>query len=552
MQKLFRKSNGKITPQDFSKLRQRYDDNSLVDKIQKLFLEKHHAISKKAKKFAQLIREKYSSESYPFHILLEKARLYKNKYNLSEDEFNEFQRIYEQELVGVKSPEVILPQTNMMKYLGNINIDHNGFNGALNDADSKTIQDILKLHGSSKSLHAQVFSQSLQYRDCDYEAMTGQYKRELGHRPTDSIHPVIAALFLPKINCLESHFLQSNIAAIVSSRYRKEALFTKADYELFYALINDPNDVVCDNRSAVMDLYNRAQLQNQLWNSVLRLRNGQYYGETFRDFVGAVDMCKLNRQDNPDLIYGRYDGTVLKRLLSAFSFRPTMVSTTPFYPNVSTNPYQVNVRPVVTSIPMINLRIPLSLNDDSAINLEDAINQDQFFLEGGAIVPRNTSLIYSRGVLIFFVDRRSQIIRFNEMQPFNLARLPVAVAGFESLNDREVNVQSTLTVRTDSYRLRSIVAAEINRNDVQNKIIVGSSAIVSRYEDNNPEPEYFQYSPTRVINGRAEDFSPVIPIPAVAQGGNMVDGSYIEIAAKRGLIFVYELTSGERDQMALN
>ena len=315
VQKLFRKNNGKISSADFMKLRQKYDDADLVEKIQKAYLDKHSAISKKAKKFAQLIREKYSNQQYPFHVLLEKARLFKVKHGLSDDEFAEFQRIYEQELVGLKSPEVVIPSTNMMKVLGSINVDFQGFALKLNDTDYKFLQEILKLYSASRPLHAQVLLQSMQYRDCDFEALTGQYRRELGHRPTESIHPVIAAMFLPKIEELETHFLHSNIAGIVKARYNGESLTNRPDYELFYALTNDPNDVVCDNRSSIQDLLNRAQVQNQLWNCVLNLRNGQYYNAVFRDFVGSVDMCRLNKQDNPDLVYGRYDGTVWCSLL---------------------------------------------------------------------------------------------------------------------------------------------------------------------------------------------------------------------------------------------
>ena len=70
VQKLFRKNNGKISSADFMNLRKKYDDVDLVDKIQRAYIEKHQTISKKAKKFAQLIREKYSNQQYPFHVLL--------------------------------------------------------------------------------------------------------------------------------------------------------------------------------------------------------------------------------------------------------------------------------------------------------------------------------------------------------------------------------------------------------------------------------------------------------------------------------------------------
>jgi hypothetical protein len=552
VQKLFRKNNGKISSADFVKLRQKYDDADLVEKIQKAYLDKHGTISKKAKKFAQLIREKYSNQQYPFHILLEKARLFKVKHGLSDDEFTEFQRIYEQELVGLNSPEVVIPSTNMMKVLGSINVDFQGFALKLNDNDYKFLQEILKLYSASRPLHAQVLLQSMQYRDCDFEALTGQYRRELGHRPTESIHPVIAAMFLPKIEELETHFLHSNIAGIVKARYNGESLSNRPDYELFYALTNDPNDVVCDNRSSILDLLNRAQVQNQLWNCVLNLRNGQYYNAVFRDFVGSVDMCRLNKQDNPDLIYGRYDGTILKRLLSAFSFRPTIVSTTPIYNIVNLNPYQQNVRPVVTAVPMINLRLPPTINDNSAISLSDALDQNQYFLENGAMVPRHTSLIYSRGVLFFFVDRRANIIRYNDVQPFNIARLPVSVSGFERLNDREVDFNDEITIRSDVYQLRSVVLAEVNRNSPERNIVVGSSTIIMNHADHSNgifQHEYIQYDPISVsdavdINGKLVNREPVSQIYGTP-GLGVPGTSFIEMARKRGIIFMYKLHKDE-------
>jgi hypothetical protein len=550
VQKLFKKYNGKISSTDFMKLRQKYNDSELVDKIQKAYLDKQGSIIKKAKKFAQLIREKYSNQQYPFHVLLEKARLFKVKHGLTDDEFVEFQRIYEQELVGQKSVEVLTPSTNMMKVLGSINIDFQGFSQKLGDNDYKTLQEILKIYATSKPLHAQVLLQSMQYRDCDIEAITGPYRRELGNKPTESIHAVIAAMFLPKIDELETHFLHSNIAGIIKARYNNEPLTNRPDYELFYALTNDPNDVVCDSKSSLQDLYNRIQVQNQLWNCVLNLRNGQYYNTVFRDFIGSVDMCRLNKQDNPDLIYGRYDGTILKRLLSAFSFRPTIVSTSPVYNIVNLNPYQQNIRPVVTAVPMINLRLPPTINDNTPVSLSDALDQHQLFIENGAMVPRHTSLIYSRGVLFFFVDRRANVIRYNDMQPFNISRLPLSVSGFERLNDREVDYEDEITIRTDVYKLRSVVVAEINRNSPEQNLVVGSSTIImihADYASFRYTNEYFLYDPMSVTDaislptGGYINRAPVTQIAGTPGLSGVPGTSFNEMARQRGIIFMYKL-----------
>ena len=557
VKRLFRKNNGKFTAADIKNLRNKYDDVEVADKIEKAYYEKFTNIEKKAKKFAQLIREKYSNQQQPFHVLLEKARAFKSKYELDDDEFAAFQRIYEQELVGISSPEVYSANTNMMKVLGSVSVEFNGFNTKLSDNDYKSLQEVLKLHASTRALHAQVVLQSMQYEDCAYEALTGQYKRELGHKAHEHVHPVVAAMFLPKVDLLDAHFLQSNIAGIVKSRYNGEPIATRHDYELFYALTTDPNDVVCDNRSPVLDLLNRANVQNQLWNCVLNLRNGQYYNASFRDFIGAVDMCKLNRQDTPDFVYGRYDGTVLRRILSTFSFRPTIVSTMPVYNIVNVNPYQQNVRPRVTAVPMVNLKVPAIMGGitDGALHLNEALSQQQLILENGVMVPRDTNIIYSRGVLFFFVDRRSDQFRsVPNLQPFDLVRLPTAISGFERIHDIPVNFDPEITIRSDVYQLRSVVIAETSK--VKEGIVIGSSTLVMSHADPSKDrygTECIWYNPLGVVDTVIEAGAPLSNTPIVEVDYAPTEGSggqnFVQLAKSRGIIFMYELvsdtTSGE-------
>jgi hypothetical protein len=558
VRRLFKKNKGNVDANEFVKLRSKYDNEELVDQIQALYLEKHQKIVKRAKKFATLIREKYSNSNYPFHVLLEKAHKFKQKHGLSDEEFSEFKRIYEQELVGTNSPDVIRPTTNMMKVLGTMNTGFEGPKFKVSDADYKHLQEILKLHSVSRPLHAQVMLQSIQYTDCSYEAVSGKYKKELGQRPGEHVHPVIAALFFPKIQSIEDHFVYANMANIVKSRYQEEALTSRPDYELFYALVSDPNDVVCNNTSPVIDLLNRCNVQQQLWNSVLHLRNGQYYNTAFREFVSSIDVCRLNKYDNPDLIYGRHDGTVIKRLLSTFSYRPTVVATSSVHQMFSTNPYNQTIRPVVTTVPMINLRLPMNLTNNAAVNLNDALSQYQYFLEGASVVPKHTDLIYSRGVLIFYVDRRTHVMRVHGAAPFNMGALPQALAGFERLNDRKVTFDDVINIRGDRYDLRSVVLSEVNKSIPNQNIVIGSSTAVMTHADpagGRMGNEYFLYNPAGVVDfqpaggvGGAPQNDPVTQIHGTA-GIGQIGHSFQEMATDRGCIFVYQLAVDQTNGM---
>ncbi len=470
-------------------LRQRYRDEELVSKIQDVFMQKHSHIVKSAKKFAMAVRNKYANQNVPFHQLLMKARLHGKKYGLSPDEFAEFQRIYEQELAGLGSNEVVIPMTSIMKVLGDITTGADAYFNT-NEADYRNLQEILKLHDMSRPLHAQVLLQAIQYTGLPTDLNNITLDRKI-HNPADHVHPVVAALFLPKIDLIDQHFLYSNMSGIIKSRYNRQPLTTRPDYELFYNLITDPNDVVCDTRTPIADLLHRCNLQNQLWNSVLHLRNGQIYNQSLREFTSSVDVCRLNKYDNPDFVYGRHDGTILKRLFSAFSFRPTIVATMPMSSLYAYNPYSQNIRPVVTSIPMINIRLSNfnalvlgtapSKDEKESSTLINALAQNNKFIEGNNMIERFTSVMYSRQVLVYYIDRRSHALVSNNTLT-NLARLPTSIAGFERINQLPIKFEPSIKVNGDTYVLQSavvaVVAAVDEKSEPSFRAVVGSEAII--------------------------------------------------------------------------
>jgi hypothetical protein len=245
----------------------------------------------------------------------------------------------------------------------------------------------------------------------------------------------------------------------------------------------------------MQDLLNRALVQNQLWNAVVNLRNGQYFTGGARDFISAVDICRANKFDTPDLIYGRYDGTILKRLLATFSYRPTLVVTTAAQmQNVMINPYQQRIRPIVTTVPMINIKLDL---DDTPFDLQnDGLSQAQIFLEGGYITTRDTNLIYSKSVLFFFIDRRVNIIRYSDMTPYNIDRLSPSIAGFERIHKRNVIVPHHLVIpkTKDSYDLVSVVCADTIDTDSVSRVY-GSYALLKEPNQQIGPSNYHIYAP---------------------------------------------------------
>jgi len=555
VKKLFRDNSQQISQAAMFRLREKYGDEELLDQIQDAFMDRSREIRKRAKKFAKVIIERYQHQNYPLHILLKKALKYKNKYNLSDAEFEEFRRIYEQNLTGDQTGprhvSVTVPFTNMSRALGQGDVDANdGMKFA--DKDYSTLQEIMRLYAEKKQSHAQIVLQSIVYKDTAFEALTGKFINHK-HNPQCHIHPVIAALFLPKMDLFENHMLRSNIAYIVKTRYYKQPILTSTDYELFYNLISDPTDVVCSNESAVKDLHGRAQLQSHLWDSVLSLRNGRYYDCNSQLFLHAIDNCRRNNFDSPDLLYMNDEGTMMQRLLGAFSLRPTIVATTPLYGVLNANPMTAQtIAPKVQSLPMVVLRLPiLTSSNDPVVDmkLSDALDMSQWYIEDGSVVPRNQQIIYSRGAIVFYVPRRAHTLNIGKLvRPYNFHRLPATVAGFERVNDRKVDFDLHLQLREHHYRLRSVVCVEINRDIALNngpKLVTGCSTLIVKSGPMGAADRYYWYNPQGAAIGfKVEDQWERQDPVTVLDNEHSFDGegneTFVHKAQHRGSIFIYE------------
>ena len=572
VRKLIKENPNHISQTAMYKLRERYGDQELLDQIQDSFVERTREVRKRAKKFAKMISERYSGSNYPLHILLKKALKYKKKYNLSDAEFEEFRRVYEQSLTGVEEAQhvsVSVPFTNMSRALGQGMVDvDDGMK--FEDKDYDTIQKMLRLYNETKASHAQVVIQSMTYEDCAAQALTGQYNPER-HNPHCCIHPVIAALFIPKINIFDTHMLQANISYIVKQRYTKQPILTSTDYDLFYDMISDPNDVVCSSESAVVDLYNRAQLQSNLWHSVVSLRNGRYYDCNHTNFMLAIDNCRRHSADSPDLMYEGDEGTVLQRLFGAFSLRPTIVATSPLHNVMAAQPMRAShVMPKVTSIPMVTLRLP-AMNAQLAsgsLRLDDALHMSQWYVEEGSVVPRNQQIIYSRDVLVFYVPRRAHTLNIGKLiRPQYFHRLPRTVAGFDRINNTQVDFgqQVTLPGQNHVYDLKSIVCVEVNSSqayningqkvDAASGLITGCSSVIVHRTDAG-DMQYYWYNPRNaaIASGQVEPkddtsinayrslFSRPVSI-LDGRGDDPNDEDYYHKAQNKGTIFIYRQVS---------
>ena len=96
---------------------------------------------------------------------------------------------------------------------------------------------------------------------------------------------------------------------------------------------------------------------------------------------------------------------MLRRLLSAFSFKPTHVTTRPIF---AFNMAQPSIGRL-DQLSMVNINIPHHMfkgDVTEAITLEDGLKTPHWYIQEKLVVPKQQNLVYSREVIFFYINRR--------------------------------------------------------------------------------------------------------------------------------------------------
>ena len=127
--------------------------------------------------------------------------------------------------------------------------------------DQAPLDEISQLFEQSKGIHAAIKNNLTLYKSCSPEAITGKYDRDK-HNINIFIHPVIVALFLPKLKAIEDRMLISNIGRMIVQRtshllrqYRNYSLQVTqrelmCDLELMYEYISEQNAAAAEREVA--------------------------------------------------------------------------------------------------------------------------------------------------------------------------------------------------------------------------------------------------------------------------------------------------------------
>mgnify|MGYP005749205629 CR=1 FL=1 len=573
-----------VDPRDIFELSTKYGDQKVVDEILKQYTKQSAKARKEIKKLAIKVYDNMTKKDRPYHEVLEKMAKIKVKHGWSDAEFDMFKNELRNLLDGKTATEIDLNQ-NIMTNRSRINralggYQYFGIDMNIKEKDVPVLHEIISMHDKSRNAYNTNMLQCMTYRDCAIAALSGSYDRNK-HIATNHINPLIACMFLPKINIFDIHMLISDFGRIIKTRFNQKDITHEADLILYNDIIVDPMDVVCDTDSPMTDIKNRYRVQLALRDTVSHLRNGQYYeARSTAEFITTLSACRNNVYDNADLAFNNDEGAILKRLMSVFSMRPTIVSTRPIpapglmmgFPAMSGFGLPFNNAPIytVTMIPMIALNIPPRLSksdrtDTSSLapmQLTSALNQTLWLNDNRVMAPKEQNVIYSKQVLIFYVNRRIQNINIRTVTatvPFS--HMPMAASGFEKLNDYPVIAPERLSLKTsdETFYLRSVVAVTETRVEFikdEMNIITGSTGLIMKHRDiDNAEynNHFYLYDPVGASLPQSVDGGYYANRPITEIEGYVSDTvePFFDRVKRTGTIFIYVKPGGYDDTKSI-
>jgi hypothetical protein len=550
-------------------------DSEMEEMIDRL-KEEREKIRKVVRKFLDKINSHYGHLDIP--ELIKKGMKHAEKYGLTPEQRKVFvNHVLKGDIYNQYTYQDELRYSPMAKFLG-FDVP-TGVMIRLAPKDQSKLNELHMLYDETKHIHADVKNQVFNYRDCAPEAITGQYDRNK-HNVSVSIHPVIAALFLPKVDYLERRMLLTNIARMILSRaqaYLKTYNFQlhsnvapgelDAEFELAYDIAHDPNALEYFRDDSPMDnVIKRFRAQIELYKTVLNLRQGRYYSNSYDDndgiagFIRVINSYDWTFFDSPELFHVQDEGTILRKLLAVFSVRPTFTQLSSFTSRSGMGFSNITglSRTVFVNIPIVNIKLPMDImGNPHNISLTRALTQTDYFIEHKIVVPKNKSVIYSNQVAFFYANRRYPSVNFTGVNECNIRfiGMPVSFINQTTVNTTLITFDNRFRIGRDWFDLRSVVL--LQRPPINGiNIATGSSAAIvvdptspamfqglnTAYLHYNPSIASIQYIDENQPAGQSKYISntPVSYIDEITNDPRRI--GFRTEAQERGTIFFYVKT----------
>lgn len=307
-----------------------FKEKDTVKLIYKWIVKRMDYISKKASTFRDGILTRYSY--LPPNKIMKKAKKYAKHLKFTQAEFELFRQMFMINYISPLSNQDIKLETGdntgALARVFDIKPKEKEQGKLIFDSsESSIVESIVKAAKSNDNLYYYTFVDSINYKDCDTEKYSMvPIKKNIKY--TDCVHPVVAAMFIPKIPYFETRFIYQNIARLVQMCYEHQkidGLYKNLQNSL--ALDKSQySDQTGHIITPIKDLQLRANIQIALWRVVLMLRNNHILDCDCSKLYNALSVYAPDMfVDNSELLNQNSVG-IIRRLYNALSVSTLTIS----------------------------------------------------------------------------------------------------------------------------------------------------------------------------------------------------------------------------------
>lgn len=307
-----------------------FKEKDTVKLIYKWIVKRMDYISKKASAFRDGILTRYSY--LPPNKIMKKAKKYAKHLKFTQAEFELFRQMFMINYISPLSNQDIKLETGdntgALARVFDIKPKEKEQGKLIFDSsESSIVESIVKAAKSNDNLYYYTFVDSINYKDCDTEKYNMvPIKKNIKY--TDCVHPVVAAMFIPKIPYFETRFIYQNIARLVQMCYEHQkidGLYKNLQNSL--ALDKSQySDQTGHIITPIKDLQLRANIQIALWRVVLMLRNNHVLDCDCSKLYNALSVYAPDMfVDNSELLNQNSVG-IIRRLYNALSVSTLTIS----------------------------------------------------------------------------------------------------------------------------------------------------------------------------------------------------------------------------------
>ena len=312
-----------------------FKEKDTVKLIYKWIVKRMEYISKKASAFRDGILTRYSY--LPPNKIMKKAKKYAKHLKFTQAEFELFRQMFMINYISPLSNQDIKLETGdntgALARVFDIKPKEKEQGKLIFDSsESSIVESIVKAAKSNDSLYYYTFVDSINYKDCDTEKYN-MVPIKKNTKYTDCVHPVVAAMFIPKIPYFETRFIYQNIARLVQMCYEHQkidGLYKNLQNSL--ALDKSQySDQTGHIITPIKDLQLRANIQIALWRVVLMLRNNHVLDCDCTKLYNALSVYAPDMfVDNSELLNQNSVG-IIRRLYNALSVSTLTISRSKIY-----------------------------------------------------------------------------------------------------------------------------------------------------------------------------------------------------------------------------